>query len=143
MLPSSASANRLDAVFGVAELEASGLIDRYCHGSGCGIAAIAGMQHERFRMLAVGWHFALLLVTLTKSSTATVSRQRRANPADAPTAVPASPFMARTGPPKMSAIRSLSGVKRKSRLSAGRTAFDPGCVKTRLRIPKPLSTNSD
>src|ERR1019366_7919773 len=61
-------------VFGVAELKASGLIDRYRHGRGCGIAAIAGMQHERFRMLAVGRHFALLLVTLTKPSTATVSR---------------------------------------------------------------------
>src|SRR5713101_1291366 len=37
----------------------------------------------------------------------------------------------------------LSGVKRKWRGHRRTVAFDPGRVKTRLRIPKLLSTNSD
>jgi len=37
----------------------------------------------------------------------------------------------------------LLGVNPTSLLHRGSDANDPGCVKTRLRIPKLLSTNSD
>ena len=49
----------------------------------------------------------------------------------------------RFGHAAMSALCSLTGEKRTSRGQPNSVAIDPGCVKTRLRIPKPLSTNRD
>jgi len=42
----------------------------------------------------------------------------------------------------MSAVRSLTGVKRKSRLSAGRTAFDPERTWRRWTISQALPSAS-
>jgi hypothetical protein len=53
------------------------------------------------------------------------------------------PLLALFGHAAVVTAYPLSGVKRKSEFGAVRSAFDPGCVKTRLRIPKLLSTNSD
>src|ERR1035437_9195278 len=45
-------------------------------------------------------------------------------------------------PTALSNVRS-QGQSGKHMLALSFSGFDPGCVKTRLRIPKPLSTNSD
>ena len=50
---------------GILKLERCRLVDRYGNGAGGRIAAVSGMQHDRFRMLAIGHDFPLFALLTT------------------------------------------------------------------------------